>query len=330
VLIVLGFDSLDCRRIDDLETPTVDELAEFGYLEPFEGLLSSELMTTVLWSSMFAGCHPKQLYPEYYDADTPFNVWIEGTWEPPWLRSIPIKSLERFAVRRLSSLLARRRQERLRDRIRSRIGKRSYIQAGLDGTDSVLSVAENPRLISFPGINFDHTNKELKSMVDNSVSGNFAVTDTAERFERRALSADADRLVRTLYAIESRRHDFVATHFFSLDLIQHVWAPNDAKMQRWYAFYDDLLKSVLRAARPTDTVVVVSDHGMKTNGIHSHNAFYGATEELWTGPYRMIDLADVLKTELRRDRHRAGESDQSTEMEIEEETANHLRDLGYI
>lgn len=330
MLIIVGFDSFDCRRVESMETPTVDGLAEYGCLEPFEGLSSSELMTTVLWSSMFAGRHPKQLYPEYYEAETPFDVWIEGTWQPPWLQSIPVKSLERFAVRRLSSLLARRRQEWLRDRVRSRIGKRSYIEVGLEGTDSVLSVAENPRLISFPGINFDHTNKELKSMVDNSVSGNYTLTNTAERFERQALSADADRLIRTLYAIESRRHDLVATHFFSLDLVQHVWAPNNAKMHRWYGFYDDILKSVLRAACPMDTVVVVSDHGMETNGIHSRNAFYGATEELWAGNYRMIDLADVLKTELRRDSHKVGEADESTEMDIKKETADHLRDLGYF
>jgi hypothetical protein len=331
MLVLLGFDSFDGQRVKTVKTPTIDALAEQGTMRTFEGLDSSELMTTVLWSSMLTGESPKDLYTEYYESEGPFSVWLEGEWDIPALNSSPVQRLETFTVRRLSSLLSRERQERLRAAVRDRLGKQSYVERRLANTPSVLDAAESPQFISYPGINFDVANKSLKNMVNTSTGTNYGVADTAIGFENAGMHADIDRLVRLLYAIDARKKDFVAAHFFSLDLIQHVYAPSKSKMQRWYGFYDHILQQVWSALGDDDTLVVVSDHGMEQNGIHSKRAFYGASKSLWdTEDYRMENLATVLQRELERKVQRPQGNSNIDALEIREETKEHLQDLGYF
>jgi len=306
-------------------------MAESGVMRTFEPLEPSELMTTVLWSSMLAGEHPKDLYPEYYESDSPFNVWIKGEWDMPVLNTWPANRVEEFTVRRLTSLFDRERQERIRERVREEIGKKSYVEKGLESTTSLLDAANSPKLISFPGVNFDISNMQLKTMIDNSTGKNFDVVDSAMTFELQAMRADVDRLIRTLYSIRRRENDIVAAHFFSLDLIQHVWAKSDRKMQRWYGFYDFVARQVLESCAEEDTVVIASDHGMERNGIHSKRAFYAASKNLWDADrYRSGELASVLIDELSGEKHSPNEKADVEDLELATETEDHLKDLGYF
>lgn len=329
MLVLLGFDSLDGRRIETVETPTFDQLAESGTMHTFQGLESSELATTVLWASMLSGQNPKTLYPEYYNSDETFNPWLRGEWNHPILNSSASKLAEGFLVRRLSSLLSRQNQEQLRTWARNKIGKRSFVHNRLLSTDSVLDASESPCLISVPGINFDVSSKALKEFVNSSGGVDLADEAGTEAFEREGIKADADRLIRTLYAIESGQNDFVMTHFFSLDLIQHIWAGSQRKMQRWYGLYDHFLSQVLDTIGPDDTVVVVSDHGMEDSGIHSKRAFYGSTKPIWDDDeYRVEKLAEVLQSELAT--HTVVDDDGIDTPGVSPEVTEHLEDLGYF
>jgi hypothetical protein len=306
-------------------------MTESGVMRTFESLESSELMTTVLWPSLLAGDHPKHLYPEYYESDSPFNVWMQGEWDVDALNTPPVQRLEGFTVRRLSSLFDRKRQEQIRGRVREVIGKKSYVEMGLDSTISLLDVASAPKLLSFPGVNFDISNMVLKTMVDNSTKTNFDVVESTQAFEMEAMQADIDRLVRTLYTIHRRENDVIMAHFFSLDLVQHVWANSDEKMERWYGFYDFIAKQVIESCTEEDTVIIVSDHGMEQDGIHSKRAFYAASKELWDADsYRSEDLADVLIDELRSSQHLPDENGYVQNLELETEAEEHLKDLGYF
>lgn len=330
MLIVLGFDSLDGDRIEIVDTPTLDSLAESGEMKTFDGLAPSELATTVLWGSMLAGESPKQLYPEYYDSESAFNPWLKGEWDKPPLNSLPAQVAEGFIIRRMTSLFPRKTQEHLRATVREKFGKRSFVETRLDRTRSLLDEADQPRLISVPGMNFDTSNKTLKGRLDISTGLNLGDATTAEQFERDAVRADADRLMRTLYAVRARENDLVVSHFFCLDLIQHLWATSQSKIQRWYGLYDHFLSQILDAISEKDTVVVVSDHGMDDNGIHSRRAFFGATKPIWGGDeYKMENLADVLSNELRSETHSV-ENASIKQSGVSEEVADHLKELGYF
>lgn len=65
MLVVLGLDSWDHKRYQQLDTPIVDGLDEQTELEPFDGLSRGELVTQVLWPSMLIGESPKTLFPEW-------------------------------------------------------------------------------------------------------------------------------------------------------------------------------------------------------------------------------------------------------------------------
>jgi hypothetical protein len=203
------------------------------------------------------------------------------------------------------------------------------VEIRLAEVESVLDEAETPRLISVPGINFDVINKSLKGKLNSK--HDLADKTTAERFERHAIKADSSRLIQTLYAIESRECDLLVSHFFCLDLMQHLWSNSEHKMQRWYGLYDHFLSQVLEHTTEDDTVVIISDHGMQETGIHSTDAFFGSTKPIWgEGPYRVEDLAGLLRKELTENNHSDREQSKTETSGVSEEVTEHLRELGYF
>lgn len=327
MLVVLGLDSLDADRVKSCPTPHIDavkESGEGGRLNPGEGLSSDELITQVLWPSLLAGRHPKDLFPSYYegfDSETKY-------WDNIVLDSRPIRWLES----RLAQTLPRTKIEWIKEIMASAGASKSHIGADrLNDHGSILNTADSPYLISVPGINEDAENADLKSMIAPEDHDNDSYQPTVDmtKFERAGLRADADRLIRTLNAIESRGHDFLMTHFFSLDLVQHVWANVTTKIERWYGLYDDFVGRVQHALSPEDTLVLVSDHGMRTTGVHSRQAFYACSKPIWgNDEWLLPDFRSVLEQELRE--HSVGMDQSKVDQTVDRETREHLEKLGYF
>lgn len=326
MLVVLGLDSLDYQRLQRYETPHLDALTEMEQLRTPEGLGPDELITQVLWPSMLIGGHPRDLFPSYYQSSADETK----EWGNPLLDSGFVRRLESV----LASQLSRKQKERIKQLLSDTGMEKSHIgRQKLEAEGSLLDVAENPNLISVPGINEDSTNRELKEMVGRTADteADYSTAVDGESFERAALKADSDRLIRTLNAIESRHHDLVFSHLFSFDLIQHVWVSSEAKMARWHGIYDDFVGRVMAGLESGDVLVVVSDHGMSSDGRHSTQAVYGASKSLWPSkPCRSIHLRDVLETELHRDEHQPRSGDEVDELEVSESTKEHLEELGYF
>jgi hypothetical protein len=340
MLIILGFDSFDFKRHQKYDTPNFDEMATTELMETPSGLKPSELSTVVLWASMLAGENPKDLYPEYYQDEftgkdtASFDTVAEGKWNSRLLNLNPLQTIEKPLVKTIPSRLNEKIKERLN---KHGVEKKSYVQKRFENVPSVLDHAESPRLISMPGFNWDDSNFDLKDMVspyaDTRDGDDYHELQTdPETFERKAYTNDADRLVRTLYSIERRNHEFLLTHFFSLDLVQHVWVESDTKMAQWYGYYDYILGSVLNAVSKDDTVVVVSDHGMQSTGTHSTRAVFASSRPIWNCKRcQMEDLADVLVGELDSSRHEVrSDAGHERSMSLKDETAQHLKDLGYF
>lgn len=326
MLVVLGLDSLDAHWVDHHATPTIDSFTERGEMKTPEGLGPDELITGYLWPSMLMGEHPVDAFPGQYQ-DSNSETTSLTRWNNPVLDSGPVRRLERIVVERLS--------RRLKDQIKGLLSKANVEQEKqaatvLEERGSLLDAASNPKLISIPGINADDSNTELKSMVSDRVGNTGKTTKKdAQTFERAAARGDIDRLIRTLWAVRSREHDLVFTHFYSLDLIQHIWVNSETKMDRWYYLYDRFVSQVLRETSDDDTVVLVSDHGMQSDGIHSKRAFYAASKEVWgEPPYKMVDLREVLQSEL--ESHRIDGGSAGPEMEVSADTKDHLENLGYF
>lgn len=325
MLIVLGFDSFDAQRVEKVRTPNVDSLVETGVMHTPAGLKYDELNTMVLWPSMLVGENPKELFPEYYASEGVFDLNANGEWKSSILQngidSFLRKVLPVGIYNTFSAALEKVGVER-----------EPYTEARLSEVSTVIDSAKFPLLISFPGLNWDDSNRELKQFINPyAKKGRHDLEGDAEKFERMGARNDIDRLIRTLYAIEIRENDLLIAHFFSLDLVQHLWAGSPRKMKRWYGFYDHILGQVLDAAREEDTVVVVSDHGMEETGIHSKRAFFGASRPIWNSEERKAeDLAEVLKRELESGRHAVGERGESEALEMKDETVQHLKDLGYF
>lgn len=331
MLVVAGLDSLDASTLGQFETPVIDQIrveGEGGQMETPTGLDPHELNTQLLWPSMLAGGNPRDLFPSYYKNDSQTTKH----WNTPILSNSFVQRIEREVSNIASSEVKRYLKGLL-----TQLGyeKEHLGENRLTETSSLIDIATAPRLISVPGINEDDINRDLKGMIapksasSEGTSGYDPAGDISS-FEQKALSADADRLIRFLNAIASRRHDFVMCHFFSLDLVQHVWADTPTKLKRWYGIYDDFVRRVRQSLSENDTLVLVSDHGMETEGIHSKRAFYASNKHLWEDtPRKMEDFREVLESELRR--HSPADSNQMNDApHITNETKEHLSELGYF
>ncbi len=325
MLIVLGLDSLDSKRVREHPMPALAEFPEQGRLATPENLAPDELFTGYLWASMLAGDHPRTLFPEHFGSggqDATLN-----TWNVPIVNQRLVKRVEHILV----NWLSRETKDRIKAVLnRVNIEQEKKAKQVLESSGSVLDAAQSPRLISVPGINGDDSNTELKRMVEEGTRRKQTSVD-AEIFEREAAKADIDRLIRTVNAVNSRKHDFLLAHFFSLDLIQHIWVTSDRRMRRWHLFYDNIIRQVVHETAPSDTVVIVSDHGMQTSGIHSTRGFYAANKRIWESEtYRAVDLREILERELTNGRH-APEGGASEEtLNVSEQTEEHLKNLGYF
>lgn len=327
MLIVIGLDSLDYSRAAEYSMPTLEEFDERGQLNTPPGLEPNELITGLLWPSILMGNHPRTLFPGHFSTETQSDESLTG-WSNPLLNNRLVSNLEAFLVTRLS------RQQK--DRLKSLLSKGGVEQekkavSVMEQHGSLLDTASNPRLISVPGINGDDSNTELKTMVADRVNGpGKQPKENAEAFESAAMRGDADRLARTLNAISSRNHDLIFSHFYSLDLIQHIWVNSERKMSRWHYFYDRIVSQVLHEADDDDTVVVISDHGMQSNGLHSKRAFYAATDSIWgESTFQMTELRSVLESVL-ASQELQSEPDDPDRLEIDDQTKDHLEELGYF
>lgn len=326
MIVVIGLDSIDAARIKSCHTPNIDKIisdGEGGRMDPGDGLTSDELITQVLWPSLLAGRHPKELFPSYYES----QVTETKRWDNPLLD----RAISRRIEERLARILPREAKEGLK-RYASKVGfSKSHIGDNqLEKNGSLLDTAKAPGLISIPGVNEDSTNADLKRMISpQSGTGEYQPTVDMVDFERACLRADSDRLIRTLEAVSSRQYDFLMSHFFSVDLVQHVWADTPGKMERWYGFYDDFVGRVRDELDPDDVLVVISDHGMETSGIHSRRAFYACSKQIWDEDERKLpEFRGVIETELVN--HTIDRDETRKKVTVKKETRDHLEHLGYF
>ncbi len=332
MLVVVGLDSFDSETISQYSTPHIDavrESGEGGRLHTPVGLDRNELITQVLWPSMLAGGNPKNLFPSYFE-----NV---GQSTKQWNTDILENPLIQRFESQISSSLSTETKQKMK-KIAERLGaqKEDLGENRLQEIDSLLDDADSPCVISLPGINEDAVNRELKDLItpgspkSSSDFSGYIPSIESSAFERKALSADADRLIRLLDAVESRQHDFVICHFFSIDLVQHIWADTPSKLERWYGIYDDYVGRVRQSLSENDTLVLVSDHGMETEGIHSKRAFYAANKQLWEEtPRKMEDFRGVLESEL-QEHSSSDDNVEDNTVQISGDTRKHLSELGYF
>jgi hypothetical protein len=100
-------------------------------------------------------------------------------------------------------------------------------------------------------------------------------------------------------------------------------------MRRWYGLYDDIVGRVECALADEDTILLVSDHGMKASGVDSRRAFYACSKLIWNShEWRLPDLRSVLEKELRS--HDVGQNDSGTSQTINRESRDHVEQLGYF
>lgn len=276
--VVLGWDGLDH------ELATTWDLADhFGAhhrrIETFDNDVLDTPHTAELWPSIITGAPP--------DVHGIHAVSDEGgaSWSHP-------------ALNRASDLA----QSVLPDRVRTRLGVwlRNYgatiERKGPDwyadrGVSTVFD-GRRARPIGIPSYHHDRDDAcgiladrgaELSDFLEMTVADDgqtrHAPAAALPELEERLTSAATHKLGVVRSAI-AREYDIVFVWLAYLDTVGHLAPAADAagRQERAYRRAASLTDGIRGALTPADTLVCVSDHGLR-DGDHTHAAFLGASDE---------------------------------------------------
>ena len=111
----------------------------------------------------------------------------------------------------------------------------------------------------------------------------------------------ADKRERLLKSLSSDV-DLYVCYFQALDNFQHVYWNDEAAVREWYDRFDTLVGEVRNKVSDQDTVIVMSDHGMREGedgkGEHSAHGYYASTSDIHMET--ILDLKDKIDNEIKR------------------------------
>lgn len=155
---------------------------------------------------------------------------------------------------------------------------------------------DNPKIIDLPGYNYDtdqhHKQRELLKKF-------FEVDSEEEKDEVRSkynkLAFDHHKEVKDDFLKSlDKDHDFLLGYFGLADLVGHLSFGNKTIMKM---IYQDLNEVAKVAADKSDKLIVLSDHGMKPQGMFGDHSSYGfwSTNFADLNSPKITDFSDIIK-----------------------------------
>jgi len=152
-----------------------------------------------------------------------------------------------------------------------------------DLKETFFSHFKNPIILDLPGFNYDlevheKSRKDLKSFFETELQ------EDKEKI-RKIYNQDAfghhRKIKEAFLTALNENHDFVLGYFSVADVIGHLNFGNKLMMKMIYKDLDDLAAKTKQ--KENNTLIVLSDHGMKSIGQfgdHSHYGFWSANKDL--------------------------------------------------
>lgn len=323
-LVVAGLDALDAELLSEGEYPnlTLDAHSRISTLRSSTG----ELSTHELWPTIISGVTPEE-----------HGLTLESglSWESPLLR--------------LGGEIA---QYTLPNSVRSKIGAwiLNNAEVGVFRTPasyyekqgvSTLFDQVGSKTIGIPNYVTDadsgdrehELRRGLGELFERDIGqpGGHASADPRAFYEQ-CMEMVMIRIARIRRAFRSQRHELVFGYTSGVDLIGHVAYNDPALQKRGYEELDDFVGELRTDLGEDDTLVVVSDHGLR-DGMHTEAAVIASTEpRIVDAIDSVLDVREALEQALEGNRHapKNQESVKTTSMDGEADVREHLEDLGYI
>jgi hypothetical protein len=140
--------------------------------------------------------------------------------------------------------------------------------------ETFFSQFNNPKIIDLPGYNYNtdqhHKQRELLKHFFE-VSGETEKNEVRSKYNK--LAFDHHKNIKQDYLSSlDEDHDFLLGYFGLADLVGHLSFGNNTMMKM---IYEDLNEIAKVAADKSDKLIVLSDHGMKEQGMFGDHSSYG-------------------------------------------------------
>lgn len=151
---------------------------------------------------------------------------------------------------------------------------------------------------------------------------------TDSEFQNRLVTRTGEELGWLAAAVEYGEAPVAGVHSHILDAAGHTYADDEATLRRMYRVTDSMVGELRERV---DRLVILSDHGMQavclddtTPGKHSWRAMMSTTE---AGPLpeSVFEVRDWIESRLTQ-----ADREESGAVSMDETTAEHLQDLGYL
>jgi len=265
---IIGLDALDHDIVESLDLKNLKQI-EYGKVD----LLlkkNEEAITPILWCNFITG-------------ETPDVHGIKSflKWENPLIEkivsSIPYSVIGGMRRNQLASVL-----RKLGFKKRGISSMRQDIKC-----NTLFDYVNDSIAISIPSFNEDEVNEVLRRML---------VEAPAFRVKSLAWKAFQNRKQRLFNAL-NKEWSLLMTHFYILDVIQHLYFYDTKYIQSVYKKIDSMIKEIKEKVSNDLLFLIISDHGQK-RGIHTNYGFYSCNQKLNLIFPKITDFVDIICKKL--------------------------------
>ena len=142
--------------------------------------------------------------------------------------------------------------------------------------------------------------KEEKHKIEHEhLAGYFKNTNNIEDYDSIVWENYEENKKELFEILEKNTNDIVMGYFDLADAIGHLSFSDTEKMRKIYNELEEMVKKVKHLANDNETVLIISDHGMKAVGRfgdHSKYGFYSCNKKLNLKKPKITNFFNVIKT----------------------------------
>ncbi|MFC4543253.1 alkaline phosphatase family protein [Halosolutus amylolyticus] len=306
-VLVLALDALDAGLVEQFDLDAV-HLETSRDLETFA--LTQDLpYTPEVWATVATGLPPDE-----------HGITGGGTseWDNPVLEGLS----------RVSGRLDESTRGTLGRFVRSKTGERERI--GRTDAESMFD-ADRAVVHNWPGVADGRPLQRAWDLMNAVAQGM-----PRSEFERELFGQCAQQFA---WAREMLRHpvSIAGVHVHALDAAGHAYADDEAALRRTYDRVGEFVREVVDALGEGDDLLLLSDHGMRTEfyppdagenpATHSWRAYASSTTD--SCPQSVYDVREWVEEQARKTRVESEGIEDSAGERIDVPT-EHLRELGYM
>lgn len=172
-------------------------------------------------------------------------------------------------------------------------GDKEMWNTKLDSKDTFFKLFTNPKIIDLPGFNYDKTHREERVMLKEYFDAKTEEEKMSIKSKYNNHTFEHHRKIKEEFsAALSEDHDFVLAYFSIADVIGHLNFGNTTMMKMIYRDLDEIARDI------NNSLIVLSDHGMKRIGMFGDHSNYGfwSTNFKDLGTPKITDFSEIIRT----------------------------------